>query len=329
MPTATLPSAVSSYAKTDALFAAQVTSVRSLASGITLIDLVKMDGSALPSFTAGSHIAVRTPSGAHRHYSLCSDPSEAAFWQIAVKREGRGRGGSLSLVDSVRVGSELLVSLPANNFRLNDGARQFLFVAGGIGITPIVSMLYTLKANGIDNAKLVYLVRDEAAFDVQLRELLPPKGLTIHFDHGDPDQQFDLWPLFEKTSPTHVYCCGPKPLMDSVRDMTGHWPQKQIHFESFGSDTAPRASDEAFTVVINSSGLSIEVESHQSILEALRANGITVPSSCESGTCGSCRTGLLDGQADHRDLVLTEEERDSQVMVCVSRACSSRLLLDL
>jgi phthalate 4,5-dioxygenase reductase component len=329
MPSPSLIPATSVYAQADALFSVRVRALSKLATDITLIDFVRSDGQLLPVFTAGSHIAVSTPSGSNRHYSLCSDPADASCWQIAVKREGNGRGGSLSLVDSVSVGSELLVSHPANNFPLHEGAQQFLFIAGGIGITPIMSMIYSLKAQGVERVKLIYLVRDEVPFAAVLKSLLAPKDLVIHLDHGDSSLQYDLWPLLEKSGPTHIYCCGPKPLMDSVGDMSGHWPQSQIHFESFGADTAPRTSDEAFTVVVNSSGLEVEVEAHQSILEALRANGIVVPSSCESGTCGTCKTGLLDGKADHRDLVLFEDERDSQVIVCVSRSNSPRLLLDL
>jgi phthalate 4,5-dioxygenase reductase component len=329
MPSFSLSSVTPAYAQSDVLFSARVRAISILATNITLIELVRSDGEPLPVFTAGSHIAVATPSGSNRHYSLCSDPADASCWQIAVKREGKGRGGSLSLVDSVRVGSELLVSHPANNFPLYERAQQFLLIAGGIGITPMMSMLYSLKAQGVEKVKLIYLVRDEVPFASVLKELLSPKDLVIHLDHGDSSLQYDLWPLLEKSGPTHIYCCGPKPLMDSVRDMTGHWPQSQIHFESFGAETAARTTDEAFTVVIRSSGLEVEVEADQSILEALRANGMNVPSSCESGTCGTCKMGLLEGKADHRDLVLFEDERDSQVIVCVSRSLSPRLLLDI
>ncbi len=226
------------------------------------------------------------------------------------------------------------VSLPTNKFVLDPGAKQYLFIAGGIGITPIFSMVRGLVAQEDFNPKfikLIYLTRDlsSTAFASDLKSLLPAASLVIHHDHGNLKEQFDLWSLFEKPNQSYVYCCGPKPLMDSVKDMAGHWPQKQIHFESFGADTSPKPTDETFKVMIASSGVTLEVEPGTTILNTLRANGLNIASSCESGTCGSCKTGLLDGIADHRDLVLMDDERDHFVMPCVSRAVSPCLILDL
>jgi phthalate 4,5-dioxygenase reductase subunit len=156
--------------------------------------------------------------------------------------------------------------------------------------------------------------------------------VTLHHDGGDPARSFDLWPLLEKPGSVngqHLYCCGPKPLMDAVRDMSGHWSAAAVHFESFGADTAPRADDSAFDVQLARSGLQFSVPAGRTLLQELRSRGVAVPSSCESGTCGSCRTGLLGGEADHRDLVLLDEQKPSQIMVCVSRARSAPLVLDL
>jgi phthalate 4,5-dioxygenase reductase component len=316
------------------LFVVRIEELSKVASDTTLLVLRNIDSSPLPNFEPGSHITVKTPSGALRQYSLCGEPQGSGRWEIAVKREGRGRGGSLSLVDSAKVGNEIQVSMPENKFALGSIAKQFLFIAGGIGITPILSMIRGLVAREDFNPKLiklVYLTRDtgSTAFASELKSLLPPTSLVIHHDNGNLSEQFDLWGLLEKPNLSYVYCCGPKPLMDAVTDMTGHWPQKQIHFESFGADTAPKVSDETFQIKIASSGVVLDVEAGTTILSTLRANGLNIASSCESGTCGTCKTGLLDGMADHRDLVLLEDEKDRYVMPCVSRAISKCLLLDL
>lgn len=284
----------------------------------------------LPQFTAGSHLTVITPAGTRRNYSICSAPNDRRHYQIAVKRETNGRGGSRSMVDEVAVGTHLMVSTPRNNFALDRRAKSFLFVAGGIGITPILSMMRHLKATGVAPFHLYYCTRDAAstAFTAELATEFPGQ-FTLHHDGGEATQAFDFWPLFESPSAAHVYCCGPRGLMDAVADMTGHWPSGSIHFESFGVGAAAQAENTAFDVRLHSSGQVIHVAKELSILDALRAAGVSVRSSCESGTCGSCKTGLLAGDADHRDMVLGEDERAGNVMVCVSRAKSPELVLDL
>ncbi|HWD36253.1 MAG TPA: 2Fe-2S iron-sulfur cluster-binding protein, partial [Casimicrobiaceae bacterium] len=151
----------------------------------------------------------------------------------------------------------------------------------------------------------------------------------MHHDGGDPDRAFDLWPIFERPQPVHVYACGPRPMLQAIRDMSGHWPLSAIHIESFAdAATLAVADDRAFRVRLARSGATVDVGAHQSILDALRAHGLYVPSSCESGTCGTCRTRLLAGEADHRDLVLTEDEQADHIMVCVSRAHSPEIVID-
>jgi len=308
--------------------------VADLAVGIRAFDLRAPDGTDLPPFTAGAHVAVRTPAGSMRHYSLCNDPAEAHRYVIAVKREADGRGGSRSLFDDAPAGATLEVGVPENAFALDDRAKSFLLIAGGIGITPIMAMVRSLAADGTRRFRLVYLTRDAAstAFADTLAEPEFRPHVTVHHDAGDPARTFDLWPLLEKPGATagqHVYCCGPKPLMDAVRDMTGHWPPSAVHFETFGGETAPRPDDLPFEVRLERTGVTLAVPVGRSILDVARQHGVRVPSSCESGTCGSCRTRLLAGEADHRDLVLLDEERGDQIMVCVSRARSPRLVVDL
>jgi phthalate 4,5-dioxygenase reductase subunit len=235
------------------------------------------------------------------------------------------------MTDEVREGDLLPASAPRNNFELHPRATEFLFVAGGIGITPILSMLRHLQATRRERFRLIYCTRD-AENTAFLQDLSAPQlagRVQIHHDHGDGAQAFDFWPVFETPGKAHVYCCGPRGLMDAVADMSGHWPSGSIHFESFGADASTFATNTGFTVRLHKSGASVPVGADQSILEALRGHGHHVASSCESGTCGSCRTGLLAGDAEHRDMVLHDGERDTQIMVCVSRAKSAELVLDL
>jgi phthalate 4,5-dioxygenase reductase subunit len=309
----------------------EVTAAEPAAEGIRRFELRHPDRNPLAAFTAGSHVPVVTPSGALRRYSLCNDPHEDDRYEIAVKRDAAGRGGSVSMVDDVRVGDRLHVAEPRSEFSLAPRAKRFLFIAGGIGITPILSMMRYLATSGAGTFKLVYLTRDAAstAFADVLAAPEFAAATTIHHDGGDAAGAFDLWPLLEKPTAAHVYCCGPRALMDAVRDMSGHWPFGAVHFESFGVDAATRSRDVAFDVHLARSGRVIHVPANQSILEALRAENVHVRSSCEAGSCGSCRTTLVAGDADHRDFVLSEDERQREIMVCCSRARAGALTLDL
>jgi phthalate 4,5-dioxygenase reductase component len=307
----------------------QVARAERIARDIHLLELRDPAGAALPPFTAGSHVSVRAPNGSLRKYSLCNDPGETHRYVIGVKRDPAGRGGSVSLVDGVRVGDSVETSLPANAFELDEKASAYLLIAGGIGITPILAMAHRLAALG-KRFRLVYLTRspEDTAFADLLGEE-PFRGkVTLHHDGGDPDRAFDLWPLLEKPG-GQLYCCGPRPLLEAVRDMTGHWSTAAIHFESFlDAAAAAKPEDRSFSVRLAQSGTTIAVPPAVSILEAMRAAGHDAPSSCESGTCGTCRTRLLEGVADHRDLVLSEDERDRWIMICVSRAATPEIAID-
>lgn len=302
------------------------------AEGIRRFELRAPGGGPLPAFTPGAHVRVVVPAGVIRSYSLANAWEEdPTLYEIAVKREAEGRGGSVSLCDRAAEGDMLPVSAPQNDFPLSDKAASFLFIAGGIGITPILSMLRHLAAVGDTRPfRLVYLTRSPET--TAFREVLPRFGgaITLHHDGGEPERAFDLWPLLESPKRgCHLYCCGPAGLMTAVRDMSGHWPAGTVHFEDFGSAaTKPRAEDRPFTVRLARSGAAFEVPVGTSILEVLRRHGIRVPSSCEVGTCGSCRTRWLAGEPDHRDLVLSPEERRQEMMICVGRA-KGELVLDL
>jgi len=308
-----------------------IAGIRDVAQGIRAFELVQPDGSELPPFTPGSHVKVQTPSGLIRKYSLCNDPAERHRYVITVKLEQDGRGGSNSMHRDARQGEVLPTSVPENAFPMEGKARSYIFIAGGIGITPILSMIRSFGELPPAPWKLYYLSRspETTAYLDVLQAPEWQRHVKVHHDHGDPERTFDLWPVLDKPNGAHVYCCGPRPLMEAVRDMTGHWSPANVHFESFKEGGEARTDDKPFTVKLARSGLELDVPVGKTILAALKEHGCAVASSCESGTCGTCRTALLEGEADHRDMVLMPEEMQSQIMICVSRARSSSLVLDL
>lgn len=308
----------------------RVSRAEKVAADIHVLELRHPGGGELPEFTAGSHLTVRSPNGSLRKYSLCNDPAERNRYVIGIKRDPAGRGGSVDLVDNIGVDDHVEVSAPHNAFELAEKASAFILIAGGIGITPILSMARKLNSQR-RRYKLYYLTRSPelTAFADELQGEAFAGKVVIHHDHGDPLMSFDLWPVLEKPTNAHVYCCGPRALLEAVRDMTGHWSTSAIHFESFiDAGAAARPEDTPFTVVLAQSGARIEVPPGVSILEAMRDRGYDAPSSCESGTCGTCRTRLLAGEADHRDLVLMDDEKARQIMICVSRARSPEIVID-
>jgi phthalate 4,5-dioxygenase reductase subunit len=308
----------------------RVTRNDKIADGIHLIEFRAAGGGPLPEFTAGAHIAIRVPNGLVRKYSLCNDPAERDRYQVAVKREADGRGGSSNLIDRAKAGDELLVAPPVNDFKLPPRAQDFLFVAGGIGITPIMAMIKQVRAEG-KRFRLYYCSRapEQTAFADELSAPEFAGRVVIHHDQGDPACALDLKPILaERRNREHLYCCGPRPLMEAVRRMTDHWSSTAVHFEAFSEAETHKADDKPFRVRLAKSGKVVEVPADKTILEVLRENGLDVPSSCETGTCGTCRTKLLAGEADHRDLVLAEHERKDHIMICVSRARSDEITID-
>lgn len=307
---------------------------KTIATDIKLFELVHPQGLPLPEFTAGAHITVLTPNGLTRRYSLCNSPLDRQHYCIAVKREAKGQGGSVSLVDGVQRGDLLtVVSGPLNYFELEKSATSHLLIAGGIGITPMLSMVHSLQSRGA-SFQLVYLSRtaQDAAF---LDELSKPDlagKVIVHHDQGDLAKSFDLARLLaQQATGQHLYCCGPRGLMQRVRELSKDWTKGSVHFEDFGSSEQPvqTASAGEFEVKLRKSGVTVRVPVGVSILEAIRQKGISVPSSCESGTCGSCRTPLVSGEVQHLDFVLDEDEQKHDIMICVSRASFGVLELDI
>jgi len=308
---------------------ARVVAIREVAVDTRCFDMVAADRRPLAPFTPGAHIDVHAPNGQVRQYSLCGEPRDPSRYRIAVKREPGGRGGSRSMHDEVEEGSALGILDPRNHFPLAPDADHSLFIAGGIGITPIFAMIQSLHAGG-HSWELHYCARSpaHAAFHPEL----------VALGGGRVTPWFSEAPLLDTAAllrdvreGAHVYCCGPTGLMTAVSNAAAHWPADRIHFEYFSAPAHAEAPNGSFEVELRRSGLVLEVPPERSILQAVREHGIDVPSSCEEGVCGTCETGVLEGECDHRDFLLSEAERaaNASMMICVSRARSRRIVLDL
>lgn len=302
------------------------------AKDILGLELKAAGDAALPPFTAGSHLDLYLPNGLVRQYSLCNDPSEQQRYELGIALAQQSRGGSSYLHANLQVGQSLQISAPRNNFPLVRDAAQLLFVAGGIGITPILSMIRHAETRGI-SWRLLYCVRH--------RERLPYQAflgkfgdrVKLHIDTEAMGTKADLQGfLAEAPSDAHIYVCGPAGLMDAVAGLTVDRPPGQVHFERFSAaPAAVETDDRAFHLRLARSGMELRVDAGVSILEALESAGIPHPFSCREGLCRSCEAPMLAGEADHRDCVLSDAERDAHrsIMVCVSRAKTEVLELDL
>jgi vanillate O-demethylase ferredoxin subunit len=307
---------------------------RQEALDIASFELGKPDGSALPGFSAGSHIDVQVPGGLSRQYSLCNDAAEQHRYRIAVLRDPNSRGGSSTMHDHVHEGDTLLISEPRNHFPLVHGERALLF-AGGIGVTPLLCMAQRLSAIGAEFL-LHYCTRspERTAFREEIAASAYAARVKFHFDDGPPSQKLDLQRALGQPQPgTHVYVCGPTGFIDWVvktADAMG-WSKEQVHLEYFGAGPQDTVGDRAFQVKIASSGSVYEVPAGQTVVQALQRHGVEILVSCEQGVCGTCITRVLQGECDHRDLYFTDEEKakNDQFTPCCSRAKSAVLVLDL
>jgi vanillate O-demethylase ferredoxin subunit len=311
----------------------RVNTITNETDSIKTFELVDPEGLDLPVFSAGSHVDVTLPDGQLRQYSLCNSPAERQRYLLGVLREASGRGGSRQMHDRLVAGDLLQVSMPRNNFPLDESASRHLLIAGGIGVTPLMAMVHRLQVLNADFA-LHYCTRDAAqtAFCGLLAADDVAPHVRFHHDGGVPGRGLDVAALLSNVAPgTHVYCCGPAGLMAAVKAASAHWPTSQVHFEHFSAPVASAAASgsTAFEVEIASTGAVYPVPPDRSILSVLLDQGVLVDSSCEAGVCGTCTTRYLSGQPDHRDFVLSEAEQREHVMVCVSRSRSPRLKLDL
>ena len=267
----------------------------------------------------GAHVDVRLPDGRTRQYSLCGDPDDDTRYRIAVKREDEGRGASRWIHANLTVGAVAHVSTPRNNFPLAKDARRHVFVAGGIGITPVAAMARRVAARRQD-FRLHYCARtDRAPLLAELRATCGP-NLATYFAAGPQPRRFDCANLAQSEPGVHLYCCGPPRLTDAVREATRAWPADQLHFEAFKPTLDENFEPEPFDIRIASTGETIRVPAARSALDVLRERGFPLPSSCELGVCGSCACRYRDGAVIHRDCVLAVGERQDRMMLCVSRA---------
>lgn len=315
----------------------RVVARHTLADGIAGFDLQALDGLPLPPFTAGAHIDVHTPAGAVRPYSLWGAPAEGRY-RIAVQLEAGGRGGSVSMHRDVQEGTVLRIGRPRNQFCLQEAAPRSLLLAGGIGITPLLSMAHRLHELGAGFA-LHHCTRNRAsaAFAQALREA-PFASRVRHHHDDEPATALDIDQLLsDAAAGTHLYVCGPQGFMDAALSAARRlgWDDHRLHQEHFaapaGTASADTGGDRAFMVRLQRSQRLIPVAARQTLVEALAAHGVLIPVSCEQGLCGTCETRVLEGDIDHRDVHLSPREQalNDRLMACCSRARSACLVLDL
>jgi tetrachlorobenzoquinone reductase len=302
---------------------------------INVYEFVSLDGSELPPFDAGAHINLRLGENLTRSYSLANSQSERHRYRIAVKREQEGRGGSRHVHDELKVGGEIQVEYPRNHFPLHDSAAHSILIAGGIGITPIISMAARLEQLG-RSWELHYTARSpaHAAF---LRELKKyGDRVSLYFFDGSPEadkaqSKLDIASLVTAAPPdAHLYCCGPGGMISEFESLAADRSSDTIHVERFAADGEVNMSG-SFEVVLARSGERLRVCENETILDVVLAHGVAVDHSCQEGVCGSCLVRVKEGIPDHHDYVLTSAERSSndRMLICCSRAKTPALVLDI
>ena len=312
-----------------------VESAGQVAQGVVDLHLVACDANKLSPAAAGAHVDVRLSNGLIRQYSIHHYDEETGSYHLGLGLAEPSRGGSAFIHNELKTGHTLKVSLPRNHFALDETATGFVFIAGGIGITPILSMIRWCRTHGRP-WRMLYCVRSQtrAAY---LADLTESDRVLLHADdeqQGRPDL-LSFIALAGKGE--HLYCCGPGPLMDAVEALAGEsMPSRQVHFERFSapaSSKIPNATqvDKSFRVKLALSDLELTVPPDSSVLDVLEAAGVMAPFSCREGMCRTCECTVLDGEVDHRDFVLSDQERASNkaMLPCVSPASSSMLVLDL
>jgi vanillate O-demethylase ferredoxin subunit len=312
----------------------RVRSITLEAEGVLAFELRATDGASLPAFSAGAHIDVVLPGGDVRCYSLCNDPAETHRWCIGVLREPASRGGSRHLHEAVRPGDVLTVGAPRNQFALDESAAANVFVAGGIGITPMLAMIARSRALGT-RWTLHYAARTRrhAAFLERLQALAADGSghVRLHFDDESGAQRLDIAAVVAQLPrDTHIYCCGPAGMLQGFDAATAALPAARVHKEHFAA-AQPAATAGGYSVVLARSGRTLQVAPGETLLDCLIAAGADPMHSCRQGVCGTCEVKVLDGEPDHRDLVLSDQERaaNDRMMPCCSGARSARLVLDL
>jgi ferredoxin-NADP reductase len=311
------------------LIEVRLTAIRYAARDIHLFEFRRPDGSTLPAAEAGAHVDLHLPNGIVRQYSLTvPDPSPQTY-MLGIKREPASRGGSRCVFEELRVGGLLNISPPRNTFPLNERARHAVFIAGGIGVTPIWAMVQRSETLG-RSWELYYACRsrtDMAFFE----ELRTRAACRFHFDDEAQARFLDIGPIVARAhKDAHLYCCGPLPMLSAFEAATAGWPFEQVHVEYFTAKEEPNR-DGGFVVHLARSNKEFVIPAGKTILEVLRDGGLNVPHSCQEGICGTCETPVISGIPDHRDAILTVAERaaNKTVMICCAGSKTDRLVLDL
>ncbi|HEY0120815.1 MAG TPA: PDR/VanB family oxidoreductase [Rhizobium sp.] len=311
----------------------EVAAIRKEADGILSFELVSPHGNDLPAFTAGSHLDVVLPIEIERSYSLVNQQGERHRYVIAVGRDANSRGGSAHMCEVLRVGDQIKVRPPRNTFPLNEHAANSVLIAGGIGVTPILSMAQRLAE--LEKSFQVFYAartRSKAPFLRCFRDLTQNgigKFLPT-FDQEPGGTMLDLASIVSGAAPnTHFYCCGPAPMLAAFGQASADINPDNVHVEFFTATEAPAKG--GFDIVLAKSGRSFFVPAEKTILETLLDAGMNIPRSCMEGVCGTCETYVLEGIPDHRDAVLSKRERasNSKMMICCSGALTDKLVLDL
>jgi vanillate O-demethylase ferredoxin subunit len=327
-----------------ASFPVRIRQITAEATGIHSFELVDPHGADLPQVSAGSHIDVHLKGGIVRQYSLCNDPVERKRYVIAVLRDDAGRGGSKAVHEQLRVGGEITISSPRNNFPIAQHAVKHVLLAGGIGVTPLKAFVHALERGGADY-EMHYCSKgpEHAAFQDQFASLEASGRLFYHFDGGVAGKGLDIAAVLARYEEgTHLYYCGPAGFMQACALAAAHWPAGTVHMEHFKApvaEPAPAAAgidpaaagngDGAFMMKIASTGQMLRVGESANIVDVLEDAGIWISTSCKSGLCGTCKVRFLAGDVDHRDFVLSDEEHLDQMTTCVSRCKGDTLVLDL
>lgn len=298
--------------------------------GTNLFEFRTLDGRDVPAFTAGAHVDVNLPNGTIRQYSIASSQADRSRYLLGVKLEENGRGGSRFLHEQVRAGHVLRIGVPRNNFPLNERPASSILIAGGIGVTPMLCMVDRLKALGRD-FRLHYAVRERAeALLAQIDET--DSRVHLHVDAEQDGRPLDVAAIVAAAPPdAELYCCGPAPMLAAFEAACAGRPPASVHLERFSAPDNVAASGGAYTVELAKSKRSITVQPGQTLLQALQDAGLKVKVSCEQGICGTCETRVLAGVPDHRDMILSDDEKASNetMMVCCSGSLGPTLVLDL
>lgn len=315
---------------------AVVAAVERQADGISSWEFRRADGRALPPFTAGAHIDLHLANGLSRSYSLCNPQGDRDRYVVAINRDPASRGGSKLIHDKLTPGDSITISAPRNHFPLVEDARHVVLIAGGIGITPIFCMIQRLESLG-RSWELWYSCRQRSmcAFRERLEvlEVAKPGRVHFNFDQEPGGRMLDLKQVIAGTPPyAHLYCCGPNPMLrafETAATEIGR-PRDHVHVEYFAAKEKA-ALGGGYRVACARSGVELEIEHGQSILDAMLAANIDIAYSCSEGICGICECKVLEGVPDHRDSVLTSDEQaaNDRMMVCCSGSKSARLVLDI